>query len=67
MSIQKEAEQRLGKKIVAYDLIIRAKRLCKLMSLNAPEVIIYDEAKILAQVLAIHDYAKSLVPVEAIL
>ena len=66
VSIQKEAEQRLGKKIAAYDLIIRAKRLCKLMSLNAPEVIIYDEAKILAQAMAIHDYAKSLVPVEAI-
>ena len=55
-----EAEARIGKSPAAYDVIIRARRLCRLMSLEAPEIIIRGEANLFAQALVIHSYCEEL-------
>lgn len=51
-----EAEERIGKGVAAYDTLMRAKRLCILMSLSAPEYVINRESKLLAQAMALHRY-----------
>lgn len=53
-AIHADANHRIGNGIAAYDVVIRAKRLCRLMSLKAPEIIINNEANLLAQAIAIH-------------
>ena len=55
--IHKDAEARLDNKIAAYDVIIRARRLCELMSLNAHNILINNEAKLLAQAMVVNRYA----------
>ena len=55
-----DAERRLDKALAAYDVIIRAKRVCKLMALNAPDIILNSEAKLLAQALAVNACAVSM-------
>ena len=59
-----EAEARVGKSPAAYDVILRARRLCRLMALHAPEIIIRGEANLFAQALVIHRYCKELEIVE---
>lgn len=59
-----EAEERVGKGPAACDVIIRAWRLCRLMSLDAPEIIIRGEANLFAQALVIHWYCEELEIVE---
>ena len=59
-----EAEERVGKGPAACDVIIRARRLCRLMSLHAPEIILQGEANLFAQALVIHGYCKELEIVE---
>ena len=59
-----EAEERVGKSPAACDLIIRAQRLCRLMSLEAPEIIIRGEANLFAQALVIHGYCREMEIVE---
>ena len=54
-----QAEQRLGKTHMAYDLVIRAQRLCRLMALHAPERMILYEGRRFAQAYAIHACAKA--------
>ena len=61
-----EAEARLGKSPAAYDVILRARRLCRLMSLEAPEIIIRSEANLFAQALVIHGYCREMEIVEAV-
>lgn len=61
-----EAEERVGQSPAAYDVIIRARRLCRLMSLEAPEIIIRGEANLFAQALVIHGYCKELEIVEEV-
>ena len=61
-----EAEARVGKSPAAYDVIIRAQRLCRLMSLEAPEIIIRGEANLFAQALVIHGYCKDIEIIEDI-
>ena len=61
-----EAEERVGQSPAAYDVIIRAKRLCRLMALDAPEIIIRGEANLFAQALVIHKYCKELKIVEGV-
>lgn len=61
-----EAEARLGKSPAAYDVIIRARRLCRLMSLEAPEIILQGEANLFAQALVIHGYCKEMEIVEGV-
>lgn len=58
--IIKDSEDRVGKGPGAYEMVIRAKRLCKLMSLIAPEIVIENEAKYLAKAMALHLAGKHL-------
>ena len=58
-AVHADAERRLERVLAAYDVIIRAKRVCKLMSLNAPDIILNSEAKLLAQAMAINACAES--------
>lgn len=55
----KESEKRVGNTICAYQYIIRATRLCRLFSLNAPEVVIKNEARLLATAMVLHKYCVS--------
>ena len=55
-----EAQKRIGNNVAAYDVVIRAQRVYKLMSMDAPKIIITNEAKLLAQAMVIHDYAESM-------
>ena len=55
-----ESEARVGKSPAAYDVILRARRLCRLMALEAPEIIIRSEANLFAQALVIHRYCKEM-------
>ncbi len=55
-ALYEEAAQRVGDNVAAYDVVIRAKRLCRLFSLGAPEIIIKNEASLLAQAMIMHNY-----------
>ena len=55
-----DAESRLENKLAAYQVIIRAKRLCKLRSLDAPIQVLLPEARYLAEALAINRYGESM-------
>lgn len=55
----KESEKRVGDNICAYQYVIRATRLCKLFCLNAPEIIIKNEARLLATAMVLHKYCVS--------
>ncbi len=57
--LEADAARRIGDSFAAYSVVIRAKRLCRLMELKAPEIIIGSEACLLAQAMAVHRYAKS--------
>ena len=57
-AIHADAEKRIGKSPAAYDVVIRARRLCKLMAIHAPQIIIDNEADLLAQAMAIHGYCR---------
>ena len=61
-----EAEERVGKSPAACDVIIRARRLCRLMTLEAPEIILRSEANLFAQALVIHGYCEELEIVEEV-
>lgn len=61
-----EAEARVGKSPAAYDVILRARRLCRLMTLEAPEIILRSEANLFAQALVIHWYCEELEIVEEV-
>ena len=58
-AVRSDAERRLDRALAAYDVIIRAKRVRKLMSLHAPDIILNSEAKLLAQALAVNAFAES--------
>jgi len=57
--IRKDALNRIGNNICAYDVVIRARRLCKLMSLKAPMMIIHNESRQLAAAMLLHEYGTS--------
>ncbi len=61
-----EGEARVGKSPAAYDVILRARRLCRLMSLEAPAIIVRNEANLFAQALVIHGYCKEMEIVEEV-
>ena len=61
-----EAQKRIGNNVAAYDVVIRAQRVYKLMSMDAPKIIITNEAKLLAQAMVIHDYAESMKIVDSV-
>ena len=55
-----DSERRVGNNIAAYDVVIRAKRLCRLVDLKATKVIINNESYLLAQAMAVHKHGKSI-------
>ena len=59
-ALQREAEQRVGDNLASYDVVIRAMRLCRLISLGAPEFILKNEASLLAQAMVIHNYCNKM-------
>ena len=59
-ALHKEAEQRVGESAVAYDVVNRSRRLCRLFSLGAPDFILKIEASYLAQAMVIHSYCKEM-------
>ena len=65
-AIHADAENRVGNNVAAYDMVIRAKRLYKLMTLKAPKIIINNEANLFAQALVIHIYCKEMEIVETV-
>ncbi len=58
-ALREHAEQRLGKSICAYEVIFRARRLCRLFELNPPPVILNNEARCLAETLLLHKHGVS--------
>ncbi len=55
-AVHADAERRVGGGCAAYDVVIRAMRLCKLLALGASEILIRNESQLLAQALAIHRF-----------
>ena len=53
----RESVKNLGGNCFAYDVHIHALRLCKLMSIGAPKIIIEHEARCLIGCMALKDYA----------
>ena len=54
-----DCEERVGSNIGASDLILRARRLCKLIETEVPSELINHEACMLAAALVIHKFASS--------
>lgn len=52
-----ESVKNLGGNRFAYDVHMHALRLCKLMSLGAPEIVIQNEVRVLIACMALKDYA----------
>ncbi len=63
-AIYADSKRRVGDNLAAYDVVIRARRLCRLMSLEAPAIILENEARLLAQAMVIHIYCKNMETVE---
>ena len=59
-----EGEKRLGRRLASVQVIERAWRTCRLISLGAPDIVINNEAGILAQALAVNMFGKSVKYVE---
>ena len=56
--VREEAKRRLGGKIAQSDEIIRAQRLHKLMAQDAPQILIDNESRLLAQAMAVRKYGQ---------
>lgn len=63
-AIHADAERRVGENVAAYDVVIRAKRLCRLLALGAPKIIVDNEANLFAQARVIHTYCKEMTIVD---
>ncbi len=63
-TLYKQSEQRIGISHAAYQLVIHARRVCRLMSLLAPDVIVNAEKKCLMQAVAFHACAESFTVIE---
>ena len=57
-------EKRLGRRLASIQVLNRARRTCRLMELGAPDIIVNNEAGILAQTLAVNMFGKSVKYVE---
>ncbi len=58
--IFEDCEQRIGSNICAYETVIRAKRFTRLVSWNAPDIIVRNEERTFAAAFAMHKYGKSI-------
>lgn len=54
---EEQSEQRIGKNVYAYDTIVFAQRLCRLINLGALDIIIGNEAIKFAEMFVLHEYA----------
>ena len=54
---EEQSETRVGKNVYAYETVVFAQRLCRLIELGAPEVIINNEARRFAEMFVLHEYA----------
>ena len=63
---EEQAKQRVGDKETALPLVIRAMRVCRVMSLKAPIVYLAEEKKCLVQTLVFHACAKKVDPIETV-
>ncbi len=57
--IVKQSRERIGKNVFAYETILFAQRLCRLIYLGAPEILINSESRRLAESFVLHEYATS--------
>ncbi|MBR2406376.1 MAG: hypothetical protein IKB04_04980 [Clostridia bacterium] len=55
----KEAEKRLGDGLCAHDVYIRARRLCRLLALKAPALVVCNEARQFAAAFVLQRYGLS--------
>ncbi len=58
-AIYKEAEDRIGGKLCAYDVVIRSRRLFRLMVLKAPWEVVVREARFFAAAMLLNRHGKS--------
>ena len=58
-AIYKEAEERIGGGLCAYDVVIRTRRLFRLLALKAPWVVVIREARFLAAAMLLNRHGKS--------
>ncbi len=58
-AIHTDSKKRLGKEFCSYDLIIRTMRLCRLINLGAPEIIVKNEARATALAMLLFEYGIS--------
>lgn len=63
-AIYADCKHRIGEKPYAFREIIHAKRLCKLMSLNAPKILLDNESRTLAMAMVLHRYCIEAEPVD---
>ena len=54
--VREDAKKRVGDAPFSYELILLAMRLCRLIYLDAPDVVIENDARMLAQTLALHTH-----------
>lgn len=59
-----DCERRVGSKPYAYREVIHAKRLCRLLSLHAPKILLDNESRTLAMAMALHRFCVSAEPVD---
>ena len=55
-----DCEEKVGAGVGAVDLVLRARRLCKVVEINAPSQIINHEACMLAAAYVVHKYASTM-------
>ena len=55
-NLYKDAQKRIGGKIWAYAVIFHARRVCRLIQMNAPAMIINNEAKSLAAAMVVNAF-----------
>ena len=55
-----DCEEKVGSNVGAVDLVLRARRLCKVMEIKAPKQVINHEACMLAAAYVVHTYATSM-------
>ena len=63
-AIYADCAKRLSGSVCTYETVIRAKRLARLMVLNAPQVILRHEASLLAAAMALRAYCTEMEPAE---
>ena len=63
-AIYEEVENMLPGKICAYGCIIRANRICRLLSMHAQDDVIQNEAVLFAQALVLCEYCESMKVIE---